>query len=109
MTSVDYITDLFELKVSTKSNRRLKVGYVRRPPLYVKIPAIIMKGLWLEKAGFVLDTEVKVRIMEGCIVLTAKPPEPIVDAEFEEMVRKIAKLSAKKQKQVMGLVQVIEN
>ncbi|WP_371876969.1 SymE family type I addiction module toxin, partial [Microbulbifer sp. 2205BS26-8] len=30
-----------------------------------------LKGHWLERAGFVVDTPIKVRVMERCLVLTA--------------------------------------
>lgn len=33
-------------------------------------PWIQLKGKWLEQAGFSVDTPVKVRVMEGCLVLT---------------------------------------
>ncbi len=35
------------------------------------VPWIQMRGLWLEAAGFSIDTPIKVRIMPGCLVLTA--------------------------------------
>ncbi|WP_277400315.1 SymE family type I addiction module toxin [Candidatus Vondammii sp. HM_W22] len=36
-----------------------------------------MKGFWLEAAWFSINTPIKVRIMSGCLVLTAeeKPRE----------------------------------
>ncbi len=36
------------------------------------IPQIYMKGFWLEAAGFTINTPIKVRIMSGCLVLTAE-------------------------------------
>jgi hypothetical protein len=36
------------------------------------IPWIQLKGYWLQKAGFEIDTPVKVRVMEGCLVLTTE-------------------------------------
>ena len=36
------------------------------------VPWLQMKGLWLERAGFSADTAVKVRVMEGCLVITAE-------------------------------------
>lgn len=36
------------------------------------VPWLQMKGLWLERAGFASDTAVKVRVMEGCLVITAE-------------------------------------
>ncbi len=35
------------------------------------VPWLQMKGIWLEKVGFSIDTPVRVRVMEGCLVLTA--------------------------------------
>lgn len=37
-----------------------------------KVPWLQMKGLWLQQAGFEIDTPVKVRVMEGCLVLTTE-------------------------------------
>lgn len=34
------------------------------------VPWIRMKGKWLEQAGFSIDTPVKIRVMDGCLVLT---------------------------------------
>jgi hypothetical protein len=33
---------------------------------------IHLKGHWLIQAGFEIDTPVKVRVMEGCLVVTAE-------------------------------------
>jgi len=35
------------------------------------IGQILLKGHWLKQAGFEIDTLVKVRITEGCLILTA--------------------------------------
>ena len=37
------------------------------------VPILQMKGHWLKKAGFDINTPIKVRVMEGCLVLTAEP------------------------------------
>ncbi len=34
------------------------------------VPWINIKGHWLRDAGFEIDTPVKVRVMDGCLVLT---------------------------------------
>jgi len=36
------------------------------------IGQILLKGSWLVKAGFSVDSPVKVRVMEGCLVVTAE-------------------------------------
>lgn len=60
-----------------KQQRRLKVreGYhsyqlnqYRRTP----VGEIQLKGNWLIKAGFDIDTPVTVRVMDGCLVLTTE-------------------------------------
>ena len=62
--------------------RRVKVkkGYYERPfrqqpatePYSAPrpVPWVQLKGYWLEAAGFIIDTPIKVRVMEGCLVLT---------------------------------------
>ena len=37
------------------------------------IGEIHLKGHWLIKAGFEIDSPVKVRVMDGCLVLTSEP------------------------------------
>ena len=32
------------------------------------------KEYWLEAAGFIIDAPIKVRVMEGCLVLTILTP-----------------------------------
>jgi len=34
------------------------------------VPWVQLKGYWLEQAGFIIDMPIKVRVMEGCLVLT---------------------------------------
>ena len=36
------------------------------------VPWINIQGQWLEQAGFSIDTPIKVRVMDGCLVLTAE-------------------------------------
>ena len=36
------------------------------------VPWIQMKGHWLRQAGFEIDTPIKVRVMDGCLVLTTQ-------------------------------------
>lgn len=103
MTTANCIADLPDHEVSPSNNRRLTVSYASRYPDYTQIPAITMKGQWLEAAGFDTGTEVEVRVMNGCIVLTAKQPEP----ELQAALRQVTKLSHRKQKQVQAFIGVI--
>ncbi|MBZ7501536.1 type I addiction module toxin, SymE family, partial [Klebsiella michiganensis] len=88
MTNADCIVDSFDPEVSPKNKRQLTVSYVRRLPDRRLVPAMIMKGQWLAAAGFSTGTQVEVRVMEGCIVLTAVEPEP----ELEAAMRRVEKL-----------------
>ncbi len=36
------------------------------------VPWIQLKGQWLNQAGFKINTPVKIRVMPGCLVLTAQ-------------------------------------
>ena len=76
--------------------------YSRIPVKFVRFPSIVMKGQWLKAAGFDTGTDVDVRVMQGCIVLTARAVEP----EESELMKPCApwKASARKQKQVLEFI-----
>jgi hypothetical protein len=38
--------------------------------VYVTVPWINLQGRWLDQAGFSIHTPIKIRVMEGCLVLT---------------------------------------
>ena len=40
--------------------------------LHIPVPWINIQGQWLERAGFSVHTPIKVRVMDGCLVLTAE-------------------------------------
>lgn len=56
------------------------MSYATRHPDYQRIPALTMKGQWLAAAGFATGTEVDLKVMNGCIVITARQPEPELTA-----------------------------
>ncbi|HDG9808923.1 TPA: endoribonuclease SymE [Raoultella planticola] len=103
MTEVDCIADSCVAEAPVKNKRQLTVSYVSRFPDYSRIPALTMKGQWLEAAGFATGTKVEARVMAGCIVLTAVEPEP----ELEAAMRRVEKLSARKQKQIREFIGMI--
>ena len=103
MTDTYSIAQPFEAEVSPANNRHVTVGYASRYPDHAHIPAITLKGQWLEAAGFATGTEVDVKVMNGCIVLTAKQPEP----ELMQSLQRVCKLSARKQRQVQEFIGVI--
>ena len=103
MTTPHSIAEFTDPEVSPTNNRHLTVSYARRHPDYQRIPALTMKGQWLEEAGFATGTEVDLKVMNGCIVITARQPEP----ELIASLRQVSKLSARKQKQVQVLIDAI--
>ncbi|WP_128174090.1 SymE family type I addiction module toxin [[Pantoea] beijingensis] len=56
--------------------RRYTVGYIRDWKTHSKATSITLKGGWLAEAGFKTGIPLKVRVMSGCLVLTAQEPEP---------------------------------
>lgn len=108
MTDVDSIAVLCEPEVSPANNRHVTVSYATRDPDYTRIPALIMRGQWLEAAGFSTGTKVDIKVMNGCIVLTAQQPrqEP-EEPELLQSLRRVCKLSVRKQKQVQEFIGVI--
>lgn len=78
---------------------------MNRYPTYEPIPALQLKGQWLTVAGFDTGTKVNVRVMKGCIVLTAKRPEP----ELMTSLRRVCNFSASKQRQVQALIDAVAN
>ena len=106
MTDTHSISESFEPEVSPANNRHVTVGYAGRYPDHAHIPALTLKGQWLEAAGFATGTPVDVKVMDGCIVLTAQPPAA-EESELMQSLRRVCKLSARKQKQVQEFIGVI--
>lgn len=106
MTTPHSIAEFTDPEVSPANNRLGTVSYASRYPDYTHVPAIIMKGQWLETAGFTTGTPFDIKVMPGCIVLTAKLPEPEEPALLQSL-RRVCKLSARKQRQVQEFIDVI--
>lgn len=103
MTDIDCIAESLQPEVFEANDRVFTVSYATRYGDYTRIPAFIMKGLWLNKAGFSTGTKVDVKVMKGCMILTSRESEP----EMETLMREVSQLSDQKQKQVMDFVGVI--
>lgn len=109
MAAQDCIAENSVTEATQESIRHLRVGYASRYPDYSRIPAVIMKGKWLTAAGFDTGTEVDVRVMKGCIVLMAKEvpeekPQDDAESELMQALRRVEKLSKRKQKQVWEFI-----
>ena len=83
MTKPDCIADCFDPEVFDAVSRHFTVGYASRYPDHLHLPALTIKGQWLEEAGFGTGTKVDAKVMQGCIVLTAREEM----SEFELAVR----------------------
>lgn len=51
MTDANCIVDFQDPEVSPTHNRKLTVSNASRHPDYARIPALTLKGQWLEAAG----------------------------------------------------------
>ena len=86
-----------------KSVRHLKISQIlyegrRRPEAFATsyerwVPHIRLKGCWLEQAGFNPDQYVTVKVMQGCLVITA---DEAIDDKANKQPDKPAKKSTKK-------------
>jgi len=103
MTNVDCIAESLQPEVFESTDRVFTVSYATRFGDYTRIPAFIMKGLWLNEAGFSTGTKVDVKVMKSCMILTSRQGEP----EIETLMREVSQLSDQKQQQVMDFVGVI--
>ncbi|KLV71164.1 MULTISPECIES: endoribonuclease SymE [Citrobacter] len=106
MTTEHSIADPCDPEVLPANNRMGTVSYASRYPDYTHVPSIIMKGQWLAAAGFTTGTRFDVKVMAGCIVLTATLPQPEEPALLQSL-RRVCKLSARKQRQVQEFIDVI--
>lgn len=68
-----------EVKIS-KAQRRYKVGYTsirhtvratKMTTYYSRTPSLLLKGNWLEEAGFATDTPVTIAVERGQLVIRA--------------------------------------
>ena len=103
MTDIDCIAESLQPEVFESTDRVFTVSYATRFGDYTRLPAFIMKGLWLNEAGFSTGTKVDVKVMKGCMILTSRQDEP----EIETLMREVSQLSDHEQKQVMDFVGVI--
>lgn len=106
MTNTDCIADSFEPEVAEGNKRNLTVSYASRHPDYQRIPAVVMKGQWLEAAGFATGTKVEVRVMKGCMVLIVCETEAN-EIELNSSMRIASKLSIRKQKMIQDFIDIL--
>ncbi|MCT4700305.1 SymE family type I addiction module toxin [Enterobacteriaceae bacterium H20N1] len=71
--------------------------------------SITLKGYWLEYAGFTTGIPLKIRVMPGCLVLTAQEPlpPPPPEPEIMQTLKKVCKLSGRKQRQILEFIEMV--
>ncbi|MCT4715611.1 endoribonuclease SymE [Enterobacteriaceae bacterium H18W14] len=109
MAEHDSKSDVVTTEAPELKTRRYTVGYIRDWKTHEPAPTITLKGYWLEDAGFATGTPLKIRVMPGCLVLTAQEPLPAPPPEPEIMqtLKKVCKLSGRKQQQILEFIEVI--
>ncbi|WET39800.1 SymE family type I addiction module toxin [Citrobacter enshiensis] len=94
----------------SKSVRRMTVSYVstrhydrqtKRTRRYTRCASLRLNGRWMEDAGFTSGTELDVRVMPGCLVITTRP----VETSFMKDLNKISRLPEKEQEHVRRFLQ----
>ncbi|QLH62815.1 SymE family type I addiction module toxin [Serratia symbiotica] len=88
------------------TTRAYTVSYIRDSRTFEPAPAVTLKGHWLEQAGFETGTPLEVKVLPDCLILTVKKPSP--EPEVIQALRQLCpKLSARKQRELMELIQVM--
>ncbi|EOA7128461.1 SymE family type I addiction module toxin [Yersinia enterocolitica] len=84
-------------------------GYIRGWKTHNAATSITLKGNWLDGTGFTTGTPLKVLVMTGCLVLTTEEPLPLPPPEPEimQMLRKVCKLSGRKQQKILAFIELI--
>jgi toxic protein SymE len=97
------------IKLRVVSDRDIKAAFPRVNPALLHDRVVLAAHFILAEAGFESGTPLKVRVMPGCLVLTAQelPPAPPPEPEIMQTLRKVCKLSARTQRQVEAFIQTI--
>ncbi|EOQ49894.1 TPA: SymE family type I addiction module toxin [Citrobacter braakii] len=94
----------------SKPLRRMKVSYVsvrhydrhtNRTTRYTRSACLRLNGCWMEEAGFTTGTNLDIRVMPGCLVITTRPQE----TPLMKMLNNVTHVPEKDQLQVMAFLQ----
>jgi Toxin SymE, type I toxin-antitoxin system len=65
------------------AERRMTIGTAHYPALHGRdpggdreVPYIRLRGQWLQRAGFTPNGRLRVRVLDGCLVMTCEPEPP---------------------------------
>ncbi|MCT4701372.1 SymE family type I addiction module toxin [Enterobacteriaceae bacterium H20N1] len=97
-------------KAEPKVLRNMIVSYVNirhydsktnRTKRYTRSASLRLNGTWMEEAGFTTGTKIDVRVMPGCLVITARP----TDTPLIQVLNKTTELPEDEQRRVMAFLQ----
>ncbi|MEW5561629.1 SymE family type I addiction module toxin [Enterobacter asburiae] len=97
-------------KAEPKVLRNMTVSYVsvrhydrktNRTKRYTRSASLRLNGTWMEEAGFTTGTKLDVRVMPGCLVITALPTA----TPLMKVLNSTTHLPEKEQQQVMLFLQ----
>ena len=99
-------------KVEPKVLRNMTVSYINirhydrktnRTKRYTRSASLHLNGTWMEEAGFTTGTKLDVRVMPGCLVITACPTvTPLM-----QVFNKTKELPESEQQKVMTFLQAV--
>nr|WP_314266048.1 SymE family type I addiction module toxin [uncultured Moellerella sp.] len=77
----------------TKTERFYTVGYAQQDGRQGPAPAIHLKGLWLQTAGFDIGNRLTVKVMDGCLVLIPDNYNAhVVDQQTQQHKKQLAEI-----------------
>ncbi|MCT4713912.1 SymE family type I addiction module toxin [Enterobacteriaceae bacterium H18W14] len=97
-------------KAEPKVLRNMIVSYVNirhydrktnRTKRYTRSASLRLNGTWMEEAGFTTGTKIDVRVMPGCLVITARP----TDTPLIQVLNKTTELPEDEQRRVIAFLQ----
>lgn len=97
-------------KAEPKVLRNMTVSYVsvrhydrktNRTKRYTRSASLRLNGSWMEEAGFTTGTKIDVRVMPGCLVITARPTETLLMKELNS----ISQLPEEEQQKAISFLQ----
>ncbi|HIG8795371.1 TPA: SymE family type I addiction module toxin [Raoultella terrigena] len=99
-------------KAEPKVLRDMTVSYVsvrhysrktNRTKRYTRSASLRLNGTWMEEAGFTTGTKLDVRVMPGCLVITAR----LAETTLMQVFNKAKELPESEQQKVMAFLQSV--
>ncbi|QPF11547.1 type I addiction module toxin, SymE family [Raoultella terrigena] len=74
-----------------------------RTKRYTRSASLRLNGTWMEEAGFTTGTKLDVRVMPGCLVITAR----LAETTLMQVFNKAKELPESEQQKVMAFLQSV--